>query len=148
MYIKSKVDKLIKKYNTRNPFDLCDYLGINVLSEYLGNEVRGIYQYKNRIKIIHINELLEKGIRRQVCCHELGHALLHSTFNCMFLGSSTFFSKSRIEIEANMFAAELLIADEDIKQYFGTGYSLDHIAKDLEVHESLVEYKIKNMSKT
>jgi len=62
----------------------------------------------------------------------------------MFLESSTFFSKNKIEIEANIFASELLIPDEDISYYYNTNYNLKQISSDLEIHESLVEYKVKN----
>ena len=146
MDIKRLVNRLVRRYGTRNPFELCDYLNVLTIFSDLGDEVRGLYRYYNRKKIIFINSLLESNEQKRVCCHELGHALMHPKVNTFFLETFTYMPRDKYEIEANTFAAELLVADEDIKQYFGTGYSLDHIAKDLGVHESLVEYKIKNMS--
>ena len=50
-------------------------------------------------------------MERHVLAHELGHAILHSNTNITYLESNTFYSKEKIEIAANTFAAELLIED-------------------------------------
>ena len=48
-------------------------------------------------------------MQRTVCAHELGHAVLHTHANTPFLRKNTFFSVDKLEIEANTFAALLLI---------------------------------------
>ena len=42
---------IVKKYNTDSPFELCDYLGINVIYQELPDCVRGFF-----IKILKIGE--------------------------------------------------------------------------------------------
>lgn len=145
MDIKQHVLKLIDKYGTNSPYDLCDYLNIIRVKQPMHPDIRGCYQYFRRNKIIYINSLLPEKDQIQVCCHELGHAQRHSKSNVIFWETKTLFIKDRFEIEANSFAAELLISDEDIKQYFGSGYNIEHIAKSLEVDRCFVDLKIKNL---
>ena len=54
MNIKKKVDSLVKKYETRNPFLLCKYLKITVLFLELG-KTKGYFKKTLRKKFIIIN---------------------------------------------------------------------------------------------
>lgn len=107
--IKNKVNRLIQKYNTNDPFELAQLLGIEVLYENLG-DVLGYYSNTFRIPVIHINNNLNVKLQRFTCSHELGHAILHHDTNTTFLKSKTLFSTDRLEIEANTFAIELLFS--------------------------------------
>ncbi len=111
--IQNIIHKLVLKHNTNDPFALCDNMGILVLFKNL-KTIKGIYQNNYKKKIIHINENLDYYLKKQVCAHELGHAVLHKNINSFFLDECTFLLTNKIEIEANLFAAELLIKDEDI----------------------------------
>ena len=95
--IEDTVKKLIKKYNTRNPFELASYLNIKVLEEPLGKHIRGFYQLCPKNKIIHINQDLEHNEKIFICSHELGHAVLHTKLNILFLERNTFCVKNRYE---------------------------------------------------
>ena len=53
-YEKEAVDKLIKKYKTCDPFELCDYMNIQVRYSDIG-EYRGMYRYSKRNQFITIN---------------------------------------------------------------------------------------------
>ena len=139
-HIKNLVKRLIHKYKTNDPDTLCKQLNIIVIYKDLG-KIRGIYQYDTRNQLIHVNNILDYHIQRQVLAHELGHAILHRKINTVFLDSFTYLSTDRIEIEANTFAAELLIGEIDPLEY--EGYCLDQIAASLGVHGELLEYKIK-----
>lgn len=141
MNVKKLVKRLVKKYETNDPFALCGFLGITVKFSDLVN-VRGMYQHELRKKIVHINSSLEPHVQRQVCAHELGHALLHKKINTVFWDTHTFLCTDKLEMEANMFAAELLIGDSELFQC--EGYSMDQVACTFGVQERLVEYKIKN----
>ena len=54
-------------------------------------------------------------------------------------GSHTLFCISRLEIEANRFAAELLCPDELLQEY--PGYSLSQIARSLGLREEVLACK-------
>jgi len=141
--IKSKVKKLTKKHKTSNPFEIAEAENIIVIFEPLG-DINGYYNKYVRQRFIHINSKLDRFNKLFTGCHELGHAILHPDANTPFLRQSTFFSVNRFELEANLFAAELLISDADLKKYYGTGYSISQIASELKVSEPLVEYKVRN----
>jgi len=144
--IKFKAKRLIKKHKTNNPFDIAFGENIIISFENLGS-VRGFYNKYVRQKFIHINNNMDECNQLFTCCHEMGHAILHPDASTPFLRQSTYFSVDKLEQEANMFAAELLISDTDLEGYCGTGYSVSQIASDLKVCEPLVEYKIENMTK-
>ena len=65
--------------------------------------------------------------------HELGHAVLHPKANTPFLRDNTLFSVSRLEREANCFAAELLCPDEVLLEY--PGYTVGELARILGIRE-------------
>lgn len=104
---KEIVDKLIKKYKTANPFELCDKMNINVSYKQLGG-LRGFYRYSKRNQFIDININLNDLNRIVACAHELGHSVIHPNTNRIFL-NSTMFVTSKYECEANRFAAYLLL---------------------------------------
>ena len=114
MNIKLRVLNLIAKYRTRNPFKLAKSLGIIVKFVDLG-EVRGLFKKILKRKYIFINSNLSEFDQRIVCCHELGHAILHSSSEHQFLIDHTsLLRRSRLEDEANLFASYLLIPDDEV----------------------------------
>ena len=115
-WIKAKADDLYRKHRTRNPFKMAGLLNIHVVFWDLHEEINGFYQYEKHNQIIFINNNLSSLERPVVCAHELGHAILHKKSSVPFMRKSTEFSIDRIEKEANQFAAELLIPDEDFAE--------------------------------
>lgn len=87
-----------------------------VLVNNLG-ETLGFFSSYKRSKFIHINMLLDDPVKKFVCAHELGHAILHPKLNTPFLKAHTLFSTNRLEREANRFAVELLLPDEVLSEY-------------------------------
>ena len=125
MDIKRTAEKLMRKYNTNDPFKLAEKLNIIVKYDDLGNTWGYFITYK-RIKIIHINNNLEEWLQRYTCAHELGHSILHKGVPTPFLKKHTLFSIDKIERQANTFAVELLMPDDIISQY--EGYTIHNIA--------------------
>lgn len=108
-----RVKNLIRTWGSRNPFTLCSYLKIYVFFKDLG-EIKGFYEKINGRKVIVINSNLDKFAQKIVCAHELGHAIMHSSKQIQFSREHTLFPKhSLYEEEANKFAAELLIDEND-----------------------------------
>ena len=69
--------------------------------------VNGFYQRYEDHDIIYINQDLSEEEAIIVCAHELGHMVLHSDKNSIFL-ESTLEVSSIYEAEANLFAIQLL----------------------------------------
>lgn len=138
--IKTEVKILKQKYNTNDPFEICHMLGIWVYVMPLG-KIEGHYTYAKRKKVFFINEDLT-DIKKSLCCaHELGHALLHTKSNVYFNSSNTFFIQSKLENQANEFAAELCIDDNLLKEY--EGYSLNKVSECTGIDKKYLELKFK-----
>ncbi|PFR11193.1 hypothetical protein COK10_10615 [Bacillus anthracis] len=112
--INNTVKHLCKKHNTTDPFELAQFLDIHIFFHDLHEEINGFYKYEKRNKFIAINSNLSSTMQRTVCAHELGHAILHPNANTPFLRKNTLLSVDRLEIEANTFAALLLIDENSI----------------------------------
>ena len=118
MDIRLRVLDLIVKYGTKNPFKLAKKLNIEILIEDLG-EVRGLFKKILKRKFIFINSRLNEFDQMLVCCHELGHAILHSSSEYQFLIDNTsLLRRSKLEDEANLFASYLLFPDDEIFEEF------------------------------
>lgn len=141
MKIKKLIAYLKKKYDTDNPFDIADCMSIKVIFEELGT-INGYYNKQLRMKQIHINCNLPEHLQKLTCAHELGHALLHPNASTPFLRNSTLFSIDKLEIEANKFAVELLITDEDLQEYHEL--NMEQLSRVFGYHEKLIELRLKD----
>lgn len=106
--IDQKINKLVKLYQTRNPFRIAKELKILVLEENL-EEIYGYYSMFNQIKIIHINSEMSEIEKYVTCGHELGHCILHPKENTPMLSKAALTSELKIEKEANYFATNLIV---------------------------------------
>ena len=142
--IKQTIDRLCRRYDTRDPFAIAQQLGIILLYEPLGS-IRGYYGKSSRQKFIHINQNLCREQRRIVCAHELGHAVLHADANTPFLRANTFFSVNKLEQEANRFMVQLLVTDEQLRDCMDCGYTVPQLARSIGVPDGLIRYRISNL---
>lgn len=130
----AKVEQLIEKYKTNNPFKIAAYLNIQVSFENLGN-ILGYYNKSCRVKFIHINESASDGEKVFICFHELAHAIFHPDANTPFLEKRTFFTNDRIELEANYFAVQMMFS----KNHFDGQVTIEDAIEHYGVPRSLIE---------
>lgn len=121
--IDRKIDFLVKKYNTRNPFKIAKKRNIVILYEPLG-EIFGYYNKIKRIQFIHLNEDLNNQESLYVCRHELGHSILHPNENTPQLSTNSIVSEMKIEKEADYFATNLTIDGSHKELYQPTKYEI------------------------
>lgn len=143
MDIKRRVINLERKYGTRNPYKLCKRMKINIVYMDLGN-IKGIYKKVVTNKFIVINENLDEFCQKVVLAHELGHAVLHHSKEIQALKDYDLFPQfsNQIEVEANTFAAELLIDDS-----FDNDEYIKDPSIDIQVLEQLRSLKYKHKIK-
>lgn len=139
MDIRKLSNKIVKKYDSRNPFEIVNGCGAILIFAPLKG-VRGFYQYFQRNHLFYIDENLPNHIQKFVCAHELGHMFMHRGMNAIFMDTRTYLNTSQYEVEANRFAIELLIPDEVILEYYN--YTADQLARLLGYEEKLIELKI------
>ena len=106
--------------------------------------VNGFYQYFQRNNIIYIDERLSDIEMLLVCAHELGHMLMHKKSNAVFLDSRAHLNTCKYELEANRFAMNLLITDDDIEEHLD--YTTEQFSKLFGYHKKLIELRLKDFN--
>lgn len=129
-----------KKFNTRNPFEIADCMGI--LYQFGNIGCSGCYMFLKNHRYIFLNQNLPEHEMELVMAHELGHAIMHRKENCYFLRNKTLLLNSKNEIEANTFAAELLIPDEIITE--NCNLTTEQLSRLLGYEQALVELRLKS----
>ncbi len=141
MDIKARVNRLVRFYKTRDPFEMIKGMNI-ILVNYPLEGVRGFYQYFQRNNIIYLDEKLSDSERRFVLAHELGHMMLHKKSNAIFMDTRTQFNTSKYEQEANLFAMELLLPDQILSEYVADGFTIDQISRITGYYKSLIRLRL------
>ena len=141
-HIIETVGKLVKKYDTRDPYELCKCLEIKIHFYNLEKKLKGFFFYQSRQKNIVIDSNVNDVLERILIAHELGHAVLHTKIAMMkgFQEMEVLDGRSQDEDEANFFAAELLLEDKEVLECLSK-YSFFETAKQLYVPASLLDYK-------
>lgn len=114
--ISLRVRNLVRKYNTRNPYEICRKMGIDIAYDDLGNTVKGYYRRVFGGDFIVINLNLSDCLKFWVLLHELGHVVMkHATKNISFMKDNFLNFSDKLEIEAHVFVAEFLLLTEEIE---------------------------------
>lgn len=137
--IKKLVSYYVKKFDSTNPFEIADALGIIVQTGKLGFE--GCYMFLKNHRCIFLNEDLSDRDKLFVMAHELGHAIMHRKDNCYFIRNQTLLLNSKKEIEANTFVVELLVPDNIVLEY--QDYNIQQLSMLLGYDEKLLQLKFR-----
>jgi len=141
-----KVRQLTK--NT-DPFAVCRDKNILVLRQPLGkgpDAIKGFYYEKRRIKTITVNDDLPEVIQRIIVAHELGHAVLHTGSGIHEFHDVGLFDESSImEKEANLFAGEFLLQDDEVLEALNGDTTFFAAAAQLFVPAELLDFKFRVM---
>lgn len=130
--------KLMRRCNSNNPFTIARALNIILIYCHLV-DLNGFYQYHKRNHIIYLSEDLDEITQRFVLAHELGHMQMHRDLNTVFMDTKTFHPHTRFERQANIFAVELLLPDDLLREY--PECSIYQLARSVGVPEEFVELK-------
>lgn len=141
MNIEKRVNQLVRKYKTRNPLEIAERMGCIIIRQPLA-DVRGFYYYFQRNHIICIDDNLPENVAKFVTAHELGHIVLHKGANAIFMDSKTLFNRNKLENEANKFAIDLLISDDEMKDY--QGFTIYQIADTFGYDANLIELRLQD----
>ncbi len=134
MRIKQRVNNIIKKYRTRNPYEIADYLNIEVIFTPI-KRINGFCDQVARKKFIVINSNLPYHVQKQTCAHELAHILLHKGCSYHFMIEHTYYALGKYERQANEFAWQLFFDETDcIDNYEG---NVNYYASSNEILELL-----------
>lgn len=141
---------LIRKYRTRDPFEIAEALGIEVVMCPEFKRQKGVFTVILRNCLILINANLSEEMQRIVCAHELGHALLHRKMASATKGLlefELFDINDQMEYDANAFAATLLLDEEELLEMVHEGHDVVYIARSMGTNVNLVLLKLNEMRK-
>ena len=145
--IQNEAKRLKIKYQTADPYEICDALKIHLMLLPMGvssDACKGFCLMKARCTTIVLNSEMPEEIRRIILAHELGHAVLHRGCKInAFHDYGMLDSTSKYEDEANIFAAEFLLTDEDLLNAADEGKSFYELACELGVPPDLLDFKIR-----
>ena len=146
--ISREVEQLIRQYDETNVARLCRAMGVTVLFSPMGNfdgACKGFYLSQSRKQVIMVNSHLSEDLQAIIMAHELGHAVLHRrasgirTFHDFVMFDET----SQYEFEANIFAADLLMPDEEVLSLLNDDISFFAAASALQVPPELLDFKFR-----
>lgn len=148
--IYSQVEKLVREYGTRNPFEILDALKVVTEFSYrhASDGLKGFCMRINRSNYVLINGNLCEAEQRVVASHELGHTVVHrDELKCGALKDFNIYqSTGRIEREANFFGADLLIDDEAVLDLVHSqGANFFDVASSLQVPCEFFAFKLYSM---
>ena len=116
-------------------------MGINVIRQNLGT-VNGYFMELCGIKQIAINTNLDEYKEKYVLAHEIGHNVLHTGLNEMFVRYNTNLSTGKIERQADKFAMYLLIPDDIIAEAKTYSYTIEQASKLTGYPERLIKLRL------
>lgn len=140
MEIKKITDSLVRKYHTRDPFEMIRGMNVILVLAPLV-DTRAFYQYFQRNNIIYIDDSLPHHEQAFECAHEMGHMFMHKKMNTIFMDSRTGLNTDRLENEADIFAMNLLVGDDVLSGY--KGYTIDQLSRVLGYERRLIELRLK-----
>ena len=141
------VQRLIKEYGTRDPFEICEALDIYCVIADMG-EQQGFFAIVDGEPVIAISSALDRRQQLIVCAHELGHFFLHRDIakeKCL-REFELFNMCDKIEFEANIFACHLLIDEDKVLEYIEEGRTAFETAMLLGYNVDLLSLKMNEMN--
>lgn len=137
-------NRLVDTFGTRDPHRIAQALGIEVISVDFKRQ-RGAYKVLMRNRFIFIKNDLDPVMERVVMLHEIGHDVLHRKEAVKAGGFKEFnifnMRENRMEYEANVFASQVSLDDEEILEYIHYGYDIQRIASAMHTDANLVALK-------
>jgi Zn-dependent peptidase ImmA (M78 family) len=141
-------------------------LGAQVRFAPFDDELSGMIYIKDGVPIIGVNSLHHPNRQRFTIAHELGHLELHTEmisttvhvdkdFPALMRDTASATGTEEIEIQANQFAAELLMPTAAIEEALSSKPQFDiddespieELAKKFRVSKQALEYRIRNSGK-
>ncbi|HEY1977752.1 MAG TPA: ImmA/IrrE family metallo-endopeptidase [Candidatus Baltobacteraceae bacterium] len=122
--------RILKQNPQRLPIDVIAIAkahGFSVDFEPFEDTLSGMFVREHRV--IAVNKAHPRVRQRFTIAHELGHALLHAKSSPLFVDDTQIFHReqgrnSLREVQANRFAAELLMPEQDVRRVAGNHVEL------------------------
>ena len=146
-FIIKEAERLKTVYGTSDPYELIDALNIHLRVEGGLGSLKGFYSIVLRERYIVINDSLSERDTLLVLGHELGHDRFHQQLAKVapLKDFMLYNMASRAEYEANVFAAELLIADAAVAECIAEEMDYLKLCASLGFQPQLMAFKLYSM---
>lgn len=142
--IVKRANRTVRECGSRDPYVIARQLDVEIIPCDFSRQ-RGAYKVIKRNRFIFINENLDAVSKRIVLLHELGHDALHRNEATGTGGFQEFnifdMADSRMEYEANVFAAQIELDDDEFLDYCERGFDVQQIAAAMDSDINLVALK-------
>ena len=138
---------LVRKHGTNDPFRIAKELNIPVHFRSMKRQ-KAFCLCVMRNYSIHINENLSDQMQRMACAHELGHIILHAgeLRTSPLFDTAVYDKRSSTEYEANLFAADLLLPDEEVLRAAAEPeMNFSALCRSLDTVPELMNFKLMSM---
>lgn len=143
----TRADTIVREIGTRDPERIAKELGI-VIKEVDFDRQKGVYKVIKRNRFIFIKSDLHEVMHRIVLLHEIGHDQLHRKQATVFQEFNLFdMTSNSMEYEANLFAAQIALPDDDIIEHIYDGLDASQIARAMHSDINLVALKVSELSR-
>lgn len=146
-YIHKEASAIAQRVGSRDPCDYMDYLGIVPMQIDYFTKLKGMYMADWRRYFVFINTRCGERMQRTVKFHEIGHHILHRQNVCLFKEFELYNMHDDTELEANVFAASILMPDDVVYGYAREGRSIGEIATLTGMDMNLVLIKMHDMQR-
>ncbi len=147
--IKQEAIRIKIKYQTDDPYEICDAMKIQVMKRPMGKNrgsCKGFFLVNSRCKLIMINSDLPEDVQRIITAHELGHAVLHGGMRLSAYHEFAMLDNTdRMEYEANIFAAEFMLDDDEVLNGAEEQQDFFSMASTFCVPPELLDFKLRLM---
>lgn len=113
-------------------------LGLIVLEEELAGRLSEVY-FGDAIVV---RRDLPKAVKRELIAHAIGHHLMHSG-NHLTLEGNTYSFGNYHEKQANVFAAWLLVPEDELTEKLDASRAIPDLAHDFGVTDELMMFRLK-----
>lgn len=162
--IRREVTELLERAGVREPpvpvEKIAKMLGAQVIAGDFNNEISGVLVRRNKEIIIGFAKEQAKTRQRFTIAHEIGHLLLHEAeevhvdkeYRVKLRSQKSSLAVDVDEIEANSFAAELLMPEAFIRRHvqklsidFDDASQVDALAKIYQVSSQAMTFRLLNL---
>ena len=149
-YIYKEVEKLAKRFKTRDPFQILEGLNVVVGETDRYEKLKGYCFMSCQTIYVMISSFLSEEEKRIVAAHELGHVVLHrAQLKLAPMKDEYLYNmKDNTEYQANLFAADLLLEDDEIDK-MSKNEDLDYFGFCSSLYSSpeLMSFKLYSLTK-
>ena len=137
---------LIKTHKTRDPRQILEERGVHIIPFKENTKLLGMYKIIMDSRFVFYNPYVDYRILNMVFAHELGHDIYHqANAKDTLVEYEIFDIKSEMEIEANIFAAHLLLDEKRLMDDIIEGYTYNELASMHDVNVNLMIFKLNEM---